>query len=299
MKLRDAIYKLFELAIIISNKMRLTWIINDEFYLKAVCRIFLRYRINLKNPETFNEKLQWLKLNYRLPIQTLCADKLKMRDYIKEKVGEKYVIPVLGVYDDVSEIDFSSLPETFVLKTNHDSGGVVVCHNKQTFNEKKAIKKLRWSLKRKYYYLWREWPYKNIIPRIICEEKLGDTCNLPADYKILCFNGEAKLIEIHTDRETKHNQVIYDVEGNLYPFNNVGYDSTNAEKHIDLPFMKEMIDTANIIAKDFVHIRVDFFAVNNNLKIGELTFSDGGGVVRWNGEGDIAVGKMLDLNIMK
>ena len=117
------IYKIFELILILLNRIKLSWIVNDELYLKAACRIFLRYRINLKNPETFNEKLQWLKLNYRLPIQTLCADKLKMRDYIKEKVGEKYVIPVLGVYDDVSEIDFSSLPETFVLKTNHDSGG--------------------------------------------------------------------------------------------------------------------------------------------------------------------------------
>ena len=172
----------------------------DKLYLTLYFRKRFGYNINWKNPETFNEKIQWLKLYDRKDEYTQLVDKLRVREFIKDKVGKKYLVKLLGVYNSVDEIDYNELPKQFVLKTTHDSGGVVICKDKDIFNIEKANQKLNRSMKDNYYWLWREWPYKNVEHKIICEEYLVDDVKNEeiADYKVLCFNSEPKIIILHT-----------------------------------------------------------------------------------------------------
>lgn len=289
------ISKVLQFIIIKLYEYKITWNIEDELYLKMIYPIFTGNKLDLENPKTYNEKIQWLKINDRKEFYTNCADKLKVKDFIKNIVGEEYTIPTLRTYESTDEIDFDQLPNEFVLKTNHDSGGVVVCKDKNHFDKNKCIKKLNWSMNRKYYYLWREWPYKNIKPCIICEKKLGEKNKVPDDYKVLCFNGEAKLIEYHTDRDSDHKQYFYDLNRNLIDINNIDCSNEYAPKKLDLNCCDEMIEISNKLAKYFIHIRVDFFVDKDKLYIGELTFYDGSGIIPWEKNGDKYLGNLLNI----
>lgn len=288
-------YKLLELMVIFLFNTRLSWKIDDILYLKIVYRIFTRKKLDLDNPKTFNEKLQWLKIYDRKDLYSRCADKYEMREFVKECVGEEYLVPIIGVYDKINEIDFSELPDKFVIKTTHDSGTAVICSNKDYFNVEKCIKRIEWSLKRKYYYLWREWPYKNIKPRIIIEEKLGNDVETPSDYKILCFNGKAQILEYHVDRYKEHKQFFYDRDCKLLSFNNVGYSNKNAPVLELNNNIKKMFEIADVISKYFIHIRVDFYCVESKIYIGELTFYDGAGIIPFTNNGDEYLGDLLSL----
>ncbi|MCR5215110.1 MAG: glycosyl transferase, partial [Eubacterium sp.] len=179
-------------------------IIPDEIYIKWIFRRRMGYKLNLKNPQTFSEKLQWIKLYDRNPLYTTIVDKYAAKDYISSKIGSKYVIPTIGVWDKFEDIDFSKLPQSFVLKTTHDSGGVVICQNKDELNVDDARKKLTKSLKHNFYLNGREWPYKNVPRRIIAEEYLEDKKTKELrDYKFFGFNGRVKAMFVATDRQKR------------------------------------------------------------------------------------------------
>lgn len=272
---------------------------NDEKYLKYVFKERMGKELDLNNPITFNEKLQWLKLYNKNPKYTNLVDKYEVREYIKETIGEKYLIPNYGVYDSFKEIDFDKLPNQFVLKTTHDSGTVLICKDKATFDYKYARKYLTKRLKRKYYYLWREWPYKNVKPRIIAEAFMEDkTVQSLNDYKFYCFDGKAKMMFVIIDRGKNTKVNFYDME-----FNKINLQQTYP------PFTKkmqkpqqfdEMIKLAEKLSKNIPHVRVDFYIINNQVYFGEMTFFDAAGFDKFTPEKyDEILGNYIDLTDLK
>lgn len=236
--------------------------------------------LHLDNPQTFNEKLQWLKLYDRKPEYTIMVDKYKARKYIKEKIGEEYLIPLLGVWDKAEDIDFDALPNQFVLKCNHNSGlGMYICKDKSklTENQIKAIRKnLAKGLKQDYYLAGREWPYKDVPRKIIAEKYMEDETGQLRDYKFYCFNGEPKIIMINSDRETGKTKADYfDMDFNWLDLK-WGYEHALVKplKPINFEKMKEL---AVVLSKNIPELRVDFYEVNNKIYFGELTFFDGSG----------------------
>lgn len=279
-----------------SLLIRLFRIIPDSLYLKIIFYKNIRRTLDLKNPRTFNEKLQWLKINDRNSEYTRLVDKYEVRNYIKEKIGERYLVPLIGVWNDASEIDFEKLPKQFVLKCNHDSKSVVICKDKSKVDVQGIVKKLNSNLKQNAYYYGREWPYKNVKPRIIAEKYLEDQSNQSLiDYKVLCFNGKARLIQVHSNRGSEnYTQDFYDLEWeNMGISQGIKLTETPMEKP---NFLDEMIHLSEILAKNIIHVRVDWYFVNGQLYFGEMTFYDGSGFVPFLDEkDDILLGDMIDL----
>lgn len=170
---------------------------SDEKYLKIIYRFAIGRKLNLDNPKTFNEKLQWLKIHDHNPQYSIMVDKYAAKKYVADKIGTEYIIPTIGVWDKFEDIDFDLLPNKFVLKCTHDSGGLVICRNKSTLDLKLAQKKINKSLKRNFYWVGREWAYKDVPPRIIAEEFMEDKSNKSMiDYKFYCFNGKPEFLYI-------------------------------------------------------------------------------------------------------
>lgn len=250
---------------------------SDEEYLKKMFCACMGVPLNLDNPQTFNEKLQWLKLYDRKPEYTMMVDKYLVRDYIKEKLGEEYLIPLLGVWDKPEDIDFEKLPNQFVLKCNHNSGlGMYICKDKSKLT-KKDIKKIRKDLAKglaqDYYLSGREWPYKNVPRKIICEKYMVDssTPNL-YDYKFFCFNGLAKCYKVDFDRFINHRANYFSKDGDLLKF---GEDACPPDFNKKLPLsknIKKMEKFASQLSKSHPFLRVDFYDVNGQIYFGELTF---------------------------
>lgn len=269
----------------------------DKAYLKFMFRVNMGKRLDLDNPKTFNEKIQWLKLNDRKDIYTTMVDKYEVKNYVSNLIGEEFIIPTLGVWDRFEDIDFEKLPEQFVLKCTHDSGGLVICRDKSQLDLKKAKKKINNCLKKNYYKQGREWPYKNVKPRIIAEQYMEDkrTGDLP-DYKFFCFNGAVKAMFIATERfgkeETKFD--FFDENFNHLPF-------TNGHPNADIPPEKpnnfeKMKELAAVLSKSIPQVRVDFYEINDKLYFGELTFSHWGGMVPFNPEEwDEKMGDFIEL----
>lgn len=253
-------------------------IIPDPFYLQLVYYIKMGKRLNITNPKSFNEKIQWLKLYDRRLEYTKMVDKYEVRKYISEIIGEQYLIPILGVYNNFEEIDFSKLPNKFVLKCTHDSGGLVICKDKNKFDMEKAKMKINNCLKRNYYFQWREWPYKNIKPRIICEKYMVDESGIELkDYKFMCFNGQVKCLFVCLNRNSSNglNVDFYDMDWNPMPFER-HYSSSGTTipkpKNFDM-----MVEFSKKLSKDIPFVRVDFYETNGQLYFGELTFYPGSG----------------------
>lgn len=241
---------------------------NDKEFLIQKGRARLGYVMNLDNPMTFNEKINWYKLNYRNDLMPICADKYMVYDYIKGKGLESILIPLYGVYDDISEINLNSLPDSFVAKVTGDSGGVVVCRDKSKFFEE-AAKKL--NLKSDYSNDNKEWPYHFIKNRIIVQQLIETKDGRsPKDYKFFCFNGEPKFLFVASDRDTHCKFDFYDLEWNHIP---VKQGHPNSKTHIEKPdCLDEMLKTCKILSKDFPHVRVDLFYEQGKIYFGELTF---------------------------
>lgn len=254
----------------------------DSLYLKTCFQALIGHKLNLKNPKTFNEKLQWLKLYDRNPAYTQMVDKYAVRDYIKNTIGEEYLIPLLGVWDSFEEIDFDTLPNQFVLKTNHDSGTVIICKDKNRFDIGDARKKITRALRKNYYYSGREWPYKNVKPKIIAEKYLVDESGVELkDYKIFAFDGSVKLIQVDFDRFGNHRRNIYTPEWEyislsiLYP--------SDPSVQIDRPLpLQNLLNLASILSKGIPHVRTDFYVVHDRIYFGELTFYHGSGYEPFN-----------------
>ncbi len=253
----------------------------DDEYLKRLFRQQMGYELDLDNPQTLNEKLQWLKLYDRKPIYTTMVDKYEVKKYVADIIGEEYLIPTLGVWNHFDEIDFASLPDQFVLKCTHDSGGLVICRNKQKLNLAKARKKINKSLQRNYYYWGREWPYKNVKPRIIAEQYMEDNATHELrDYKFFTFNGVAKALFIASERQTAGEETkfdFFDMDFIHLPFTN---GHPNAEVAPAKPeTFAEMKELAEKLSKGIPHVRVDFYEVNGKAYFGELTFSHWSGFI--------------------
>ena len=272
----------------------------DKLYLSLYFRKRFGYNMNWKEPKTFNEKIQWLKLYDRKDTYTRIVDKLSVREYISKIVGEEYLVKLLGVYNSVDEINYDELPKQFVLKTTHDSRGVVICEDKNEFNKDKAEKKLNYSMKHNYYWLWREWPYKNVEHKIICEEYLKEDDKKDEgikDYKVLCFNSEPKIIQVCEGRHKKGGVRFgfYDTKWNELEVKRVKHNSL--ENRAQRPeILDEMLEIARKLSEGFKFIRVDFYIVNNKLYCGELTFYPASGFEGFEPEEyDRIMGEWIDL----
>lgn len=235
---------------------------------------------NLRNPETFNEKIQWLKLHNRKPEFATMVDKYEVKKIIAERMGEEYLIPTLGVWEHFEDIDFEKLPEQFVLKCTHDSGGLVICKDKSKLDIKRAEEKIKRCLKSNYYWHGREWPYKSVKPRIIAEQYMVDESGVELkDYKIFNFNGEPKLIQVDFNRFVKHTKNIYDTEWN-YMDVAINYP-TDSNVSIKKPeCLEEMLNMARELSKGLPFLRTDFYVINGKIYFGELTFSPGSGFMK-------------------
>lgn len=269
----------------------------DDKYLVREYKAVMGKELDLNDPKTFNEKMQWLKLYDRRPEYTQMVDKYAVKDYVSEKIGSEYIIKTIGVWDHFEDIDFDSLPERFVLKCTHDSGGLAICRDKKTFDKEKANKKLTKCLKNNYYYMSREWPYKSVKPRIIAEEYMEDPELAELrDYKFFCFNGEPKCFKIDFDRFIGHRANYYDIEGKLLPFgeSNVLPDHT---RDIAMPRkLKEMLELARKLSEGIPFLRVDFYEVGDRIYFGELTFYPASGLGPYTDEEwDLKLGSWIKL----
>jgi glycosyltransferase len=264
---------------------RVGLIFGDEIYVRVEYFIVFGKRLRLKNPQTYSEKLQWLKLHEGDPIYTRMVDKAEAKKYVTEIIGEEYIIPTYGVWNHFDEIDFDKLPDQFVLKTTHDSGGVIICKDKKTLDKNAAKVKLEKSLKNDYYYTSKEWPYKNVVPRIIAEKYMEDESGELCDYKLFCFDGKMKALFIATDRFTSGEETkfdFFDENFNHLPFTN---GHPNATKPIKKPeSFQQMKDLAEKLSQKNPHVRVDFYCTNGKIYFGELTFFHWGGFKRFEPE---------------
>lgn len=270
----------------------------DELFLKMMFPLRVGYKLNLNNPKTYNEKLQWMKLHNRKSIYTKMVDKVEAKEFVANIIGEEYIIPTLGVYNSADDIDFDSLPKQFVLKCTHDSGGIVVCKDKSRLNIKEAKNKLRKGLRRCYYYQNREWPYKNVPRRIIAEKYMVDESGYELkDYKFFCFDGKVELLFIATDRTKIDEEVkfdFFDANFNHLPIVN-GHPNSNKLMTKPKEF-EQMKLIAEKLSKGLPHLRVDLYNVNGKIYFGELTFFHFSGMVPFNPmKWDIKLGEMIDL----
>ncbi len=279
---------------------RLTCLIpNDALYLKILYRLEFKRRLNLNNPITYNEKLQWLKLFYHNPIHTIMADKYVVKQYVKDIIGEEYIIPTLHVWNTVEDIEWDKLPHKFVLKTTHDSGnfGVIICKDKSKLDISSVEKKLRKSLNRNTFQIGREWPYKNIKPQIIAEEYLeNNNSDELKDYKFFCFNGKVKAICVVSGRNSVRGACVdfFDVNYNQLPFRTLYKNSTIIPQQPKL--LQEMIDVSAKLSQGVPHVRVDLYEVNGKIYFGEYTFFTSGGLTPFRPEEyDYQFGEWLTL----
>lgn len=270
--------------------------LSDEEFLKKAFKIRMGYELDLKNPCTFNEKLQWLKLHDRKPIYTTMVDKYEAKKYVANIIGEEHVIPTLGIWNSFNEIDFNKLPNQFVLKCTHDSGGLVICRDKELFDKKKAKIKLEKCLRRNYYYSSREWPYKDVKPRILAEKYMQDqnTINLPVD-KIFNFMGKPELIQAIQDDKTIHETIDYfDTDWNkLDIYQNFPNSKISLNKPVKLA---EMIKIARLLCEGFSFIRIDLYHINDNVFFSEFTFYSDSGLEKFHPEKwDSELGNLIEL----
>lgn len=285
-----------------SMRMRILSMLNwlpDKAMLKLQYRIKLHRKLNLKNPQRFTEKLQWYKINYRNPVMHNCVDKFEVRDYVKSKGLEDTLVKIYGVYDSADDIDFNTLPNTFVLKSTDGGGGlnVAICNDKSTFDAKAHTDAFNIGYKLSKKHPGREWAYVGIKHKIIVEELLVNDINPKAgidDYKIFCFNGEPKCIVVDTDRYILHKRNFYDEDWNCL---NVTSDAPACDRIIPKPEnFDKMMHVARKLSEDFPFVRVDLYNVGGKIYFGELTFYPWSGYVQYTpDEFDFKLGEMFVL----
>lgn len=274
--------------------IKCSFMFDDESYVKRMYKIKFNENLNLTNPQTFNEKLNWLKLNYHNPRLTNLADKYAVKQIVRELIGDEYVVPNYGIWESFEQIDFSKLPDQFVLKCTHDSGGAFICRDKSSFDFDAVGKQLTRNLHRDFYLAGREWPYKNIPHRIIADKFLDDhTGTELRDYKFWCFNGNPKYMYC-TIKGANVYENFYDMDFNIAPINH-GFPRHRPEFEKPEKF-EEMKKMAAILSKGLPFVRVDFFQVEGHVYFGEFTFFDWGGHRPFaSKEMDLELGKLMEL----
>lgn len=276
---------------------RLAPILPDEIYLKVRFRQRVGYWPNLKDPKTYNEKLQWLKLHDKHPEYTKLVDKIEAKKYVASVIGEKYIIPTLGVWNSVDEIDWDSLPNQFVIKVTSDSGGIVVCKDKKKLDIDKAKKKLKKGWGKNYYKYNKEYPYKDLKPRIIAEQYMEDESGYELkDYKIFCFDGTPKYLFVATGRQMHDTRFdFYDMDFNHLPFLN-GHPNADVWP-VKPENFDEMVEVAKKLSTGMCHVRVDLYNINGKIYFGELTFFHWSGMTPYNPiEWDYKLGENIVLH---
>lgn len=278
-------------------------ILTDSLYLKWKFKRNVGYSLNLNNPKSFNEKLQWLKLNDLHPEFTPMVDKVESKVFVANIIGNKYIIPTLAVWDNTDDIDWNALPNQFVIKVTSDSGGIVVCKDKASLDIKAAKRKLEKGWGCNYYKYNREYPYRNLIPHIIAEQYMEDEYGELRDYKIFCFNGEPRLLFVASDRQKKDEETkfdFFDTEWNHLPFTNGHPNSSHLPEKPDN--FEEMLEIARKLAKNIntPQVRIDLYNSKGLIYFGEITF------FHWSGmkpfvpeEWDYKLGEMIRLPFEK
>lgn len=279
----------------ILGKSAVLW--PDEIYLRLMFFLRMGYKLNLQKPVTFSEKLQWLKIHNRQDFLTNLVDKVCVKEYVNKRIGNKYIIPTIGVYDSVEKIPWNELPKQFILKCSHDSGGIVICKDKDSFDINNAKKKLKKGINQSYYKYNREWPYKNVPKKILAEELISSPDGDLRDYKFFCFNGEPKFLKVDFGRFTDHHANYYDLNWNLLPFGEAALPPI--PDHIEKcpENFDEMIEIARNLSKGHKFIRVDLYNVEGKIYFGELTFYPASGMGQFTSkEWDYKLGSWLELN---
>lgn len=289
------------------NEKGIYSLLPDKVFLKKAFKANLGHCLNLDNPKTFNEKLQWLKLYNHKPEYTIMVDKILAKEYVSNIIGKEYIIPTLAVWENEKKINFDTLPNQFVLKCNHNSSlGICICKDKNKIDEKQVRKKLKRGLKQDYYLLYREWPYKNVKRRIIAEKFMEDETSDDmveglTDYKFYCFNGEPKFLYV-----AKAN-FVNDVKNDLLMHYNLNWEKTPFQRndHGKLPYdvykpvnFEKMIEFSKKLSENIPFLRVDWYEINKKLYFGEMTFFPGAGFAvfepdEWNEK----IGNMIKLPI--
>ena len=274
---------------------------SDEKYLKHRYCFSTGQKLNLESPKTFNEKIQWLKLHDRNPIYTQMVDKYEVKEIVGRIIGKQYIIPNLGVWDNFESIDYEQLPNQFVLKTTHDSGGVVIVKDKQNFDVNKTHRVIKKSLSRNYYYSGREWPYKNVKPRIIAEKYMTDESGFELkDYKVFVFGGKPYCIQVDYDRFINHKRNFYSTSWEYLPFT-TRYP-TDSEHKIECPACLETMLALSKQLAQFLDnpafIRTDFYINGSDVYFGEITFYHGSGFEKFYPEEyGLKLGELIELEV--
>lgn len=272
--------------------------LSDEEFSKREYYYVTQKQLNLEHPTSFNEKLQWLKIYDHNPIYTQMVDKLAAKEYVRSIIGDEYIIPTLAIWDSIPDIDISQMPEQFVIKTTHDSGGLVICRNKELFDETAALKKISKSLRRNYYMEHREWPYKNVPKRIFAERYLQDSSNGGLrDYKFYCFSGEPQFLYLSQGLE---NHATANISFLTLDWKIADFGRSDFEPFEILPNKPdnfgEMIDIARQLSQDMSFLRVDLYNVNGHIYFSELTFCPCAGMMVFvPDEADYQIGQYLNL----
>lgn len=288
---------LYEFTYRLLRKLDLLKYLSDEAYLRLTFHYRMGRKLNLEKPETFNEKLQWLKLYDRKPIYSTMVDKYEAKKYVAERIGEEHIIPTLGVWDHFDEIDFDELPNQFVLKCTHDSGGLVICKDKTQLDLRLAKDKLEKSLASNYYYSGREWPYKNVKPRIIAEAYMVDNRTEELrDYKFFCFNGQVKCFKVDFDRFIEHHANYYDAKNNLLRIGENVCPPVYSKEIVFSKNLETMKKFAEMLSNTVPFLRADFYDVNGEIYFGELTFFPASGFGSFtDATCDLVLGKWIEI----
>lgn len=277
--------------------------LTDEQYLKLAWKVDMGGKLNLQNPKTFNEKLQWLKLNDRKSLYTQLVDKYEAKHWVANLIGDDYIIPTYGIWENFDDINFEKLPKQFVIKCTHDSCGLVICKDKSRLNIGSAQNKINKSLRRNYYYRDREWPYKDVKPRIIVEKFMSDGRTLESgltDFKFFCFSGHPKFLYVSQglDNHATAKIAFYDLHGKKMWFKRADYHELS-EDEFSLPkTFSEMVNVAAILAKNIPcpFVRIDLYEINGKVYFSEITFSPCGGHLPFSPvKADFELGKLLKL----
>ncbi len=284
----------------LQEGLKLLWE-SDERRIRRKFRQAFGREPDLASPKTFNEKILWLNLNDRRPVKTVCADKYAVRDWVSERIGDHYLIPLVGVYEDARDIDLDSLPDGFVVKATHGSGWNLIVHDKRQLDWQAATHRLNGWLASSYFPYLREWQYRDIPPRLVVEElMLDDRGRIPSDFKLLCLTGaetQTIIVEVDLDRHTNHCRNLYDLDWNRLPFD-LNYPAS--DEHVPRPDrLDEMVEVAKGLSFGFPFVRVDLYSTANGLRFGELTLTPDGGGGRFEPpEWDRRLGDLIELPVV-
>lgn len=286
-----------------NTKDFLKWIsrlLPDKMYISLMYYRYFHKWPNIEKPKTYNEKIQWLKLHDRNKLYNIMADKYRVKEYVAKKIGSQYVVPLLAVWENVEEMDISTLPKSFVLKCNNGHG-VIVCRDKENFNLEVAKQSLDRQMRTNLFWHGREWVYRDIPSCIIAEEFIGGEKDYLTDYKVMCFDGKAEFIQVLSERGVDNGKFVTKVD--FYDKNwnktTISQEAGPTEYILKKPaFFEEMISLSETLAEGITNVRVDWYYENNQLLFGEMTFYDGSGFVPFNNpEDDAYIGSFIQLPI--